>query len=476
MARTRTPFIVADLGLLLLIWFCWHVPFTSIASVPRQWPLRGSHTSSYSRSLLSSVDMPLDADVFQVPSGFNAPQQVHITQGDYLGKAVIVSWITPDAVGSPIVYYGTEKDNYSFSVTAELTTTYTAYNYTSGFIHHCTLDNLEYGTRYFYKLGEGNVSREFWFTTPPESGPDVPYTFGVIGDLGQTADSNTTVDHYLYSKGQAVLFVGDCSYADRYPFYDNNRWDTWGRFIERSAAYQPWIWSAGNHDIECDPAIGEFDTFKSFVHRLKTPYEASQSSSPLWYAIQRGPAYIIVLSSYSPFVKYTPQYNWLRAELKKVDRTKTPWLIVLMHIPLYNTNSVHYLEGEAMRVVFESWFVQYKVDIVFAGHVHAYERTYPVSNVLFNLTNGACQPISNEDAPVYIVIGDGGNVEGLAVPYIEPQPNFSAFREASFGHGLLDIMNRTHALFSWHRNQDGQAVVGDSFWLSNQYWKSSSTV
>lgn len=79
----------------------------------------------------------------------------------------------------------------------------------------------------------------------------------ILGDLGQTYDSNKTLTHYEQnpSKGQAVLFVGDLCYADRYPNHDNVRWDTWGRFVERSVAYQPWIWTAGNHELDFDPEI-----------------------------------------------------------------------------------------------------------------------------------------------------------------------------------------------------------------------------
>ncbi|KAI4318343.1 hypothetical protein MLD38_032063 [Melastoma candidum] len=434
-------------------------------------PCYGWKTSLYVRKLEKTVDMPLNADVFEVPPGYNAPQQVHITQGDHVGKGVIVSWVTPNEPGSSQVIYW--KGNSTWKNKAEgKVTTYTYFNYTSGYIHHCTIHGLEYDTKYYYEVGIGLTVRQFWFVTPPEVGPDIPYTFGLIGDLGQTYDSNRTLTHYEKNpkKGQTLLFVGDLSYADDYPDHDNNRWDTWGRFIERSAAFQPWIWTAGNHEIDFAPELGETKPFKPFTHRYRTPFKASDSTAPFWYSIKRGPAYIIVLSSYSPYAIYTPQYLWLQAEFPKVNRTETPWLIVLMHSPLYNSYNYHYMEGETMRVMYETWFVQNKVDVIFAGHVHAYERSERVSNIAYDIVNGLCTPVSNPSAPVYITIGDGGNIEGLANNMTEPQPKYSAFREASFGHAIFDIKNRTHAHFSWHRNQDGYAVEADSLWFYNRYW------
>lgn len=39
-------------------------------------PCYGGKTSFYARKVEKTVDMPLDADVFEVPPGYNAPQQV----------------------------------------------------------------------------------------------------------------------------------------------------------------------------------------------------------------------------------------------------------------------------------------------------------------------------------------------------------------------------------------------------------------
>jgi len=36
----------------------------------------GGRTSTFVRKVEKTIDMPLDSDVFDVPSGYNAPQQV----------------------------------------------------------------------------------------------------------------------------------------------------------------------------------------------------------------------------------------------------------------------------------------------------------------------------------------------------------------------------------------------------------------
>lgn len=68
--------------------------------------------------------------------------KVHITQGDHIGRAVIVSWTTPDEPGSNTVTYWAE--NSTDKKDAEgIVLTYKYVNYTSGYIHHCTITGLE---------------------------------------------------------------------------------------------------------------------------------------------------------------------------------------------------------------------------------------------------------------------------------------------------------------------------------------------
>ena len=70
------------------------------------------------------------------------------------------------------------------------------------------------------------------------------------------------------------------------------------------------------------------------------------------------------------------QYEWLEKDLKKVNRTETPWIIGVWHSPWYCTNHAHYNSGADMKYYFEDLLYQYKVDLILNGHVHAYESKY----------------------------------------------------------------------------------------------------
>lgn len=103
-----------------------------------------------------------------------------------------------------------------------------------------------------------------------------------------------------------------------------------------------------------------------------------------------------------------------------------------------------------MQEAIEDTLYKYKVDIVFSGHVHAYERSCQVYK--YQCTAGA---------PTYITIGDGGNAEGLATTWVQPQPSWSIFRQASYGFGALQVINSTHARWAWHQNGDLIPTISD---------------
>lgn len=65
----------------------------------------------------------------------------------------------------------------------------------------------------------------------------------------------------------------------------------------------------------------------------------------------------------------------------KVDRSKTPWLIAILHAPWYNTNHAHQGNGDAMKADMEEVLYNANVDLLVGGHVHAYERN--VSSIMF---------------------------------------------------------------------------------------------
>ena len=98
------------------------------------------------------------------------------------------------------------------------------------------------------------------------------------------------------------------------------------------------------------------------------------------------------------------------------------------------------------------------VSVVFAGHVHAYERSRPVC---------LDRVLEEGEAPTYVTIGDGGNREQLYDVWSprEERP-WSAFRNGTrFGFGTLTFVNDSVANWDWLPNLVGE--VRDSVLIHN---------
>mmetsp|Transcript_153554 Transcript_153554/g.283062 ORF Transcript_153554/g.283062 Transcript_153554/m.283062 type:complete len:682 (-) Transcript_153554:39-2084(-) len=309
--------------------------------------------------------------------------------------------------------------------------------YSSPYIHTVVLTGLRGRTKYIFKPEIG--TRTFEFTTPPDAGEPLtsPFRLGVWADVGISNISFSVMDSMRAWKPELLLTVGDLAYADGWA----EIWDVYGSLMEplHSGVYQLAV--VGNHEIMQNNGI-------DFEHRYPMPFRQSDSESSLMFNYETGPVYVIgVPGCYAPTHRASPQWNFVAERLNGVNRTRTPWVVVMFHTPWYNSNGAHYQEGLKHQWDMEELLYAHGVDFVFNGHVHSYERSFPV----FNYTRDDC-------GTTHVVIGDGGNYEGPAafgsepdISWVEPQPAWSAFREAAFGAGMLTVINATHAEWEWQR-------------------------
>lgn len=120
------------------------------------------------------------------------------------------------------------------------------------------------------------------------------------------------------------------------------------------------------------------------------------------------------------------------------------------------------------------------VDFYVTGHVHAYERTYPVyqSQVVSvsprarrsplripASVRGGAQSYVNAKAVVQVLVGGAGCIEGLTKSWISPAPAWLAGRvDGSTGYGQIDFVNATEARFRYFNSSS--SLVIDEFVLT----------
>eukprot|EP00563_Minutocellus_polymorphus_P013579 CAMPEP_0181049390 /NCGR_PEP_ID=MMETSP1070-20121207/15954_1 /TAXON_ID=265543 /ORGANISM="Minutocellus polymorphus, Strain NH13" /LENGTH=686 /DNA_ID=CAMNT_0023128259 /DNA_START=60 /DNA_END=2120 /DNA_ORIENTATION=+ len=386
------------------------------------------------------------------------PTSIHIALTSEPSEMTVQ--FTTGAVGKPVVEYG-PSNGYGkvsdFPMRADGTsTTYQASdmcqepaNITEpgkfqdpGSLHTVILTGLKPDAEYSYRVGlsygQGIVwSSTFAFRSALPAGWSKPYSFIAYGDQGCPDDGwalggNLTASMVRreldgHRNGTApirlVHHFGDLSYSRGSAYL----WDAWLDMVEPFASRLPLMVGIGNHEYDhttggirrdpsgvttddgFHPVWGNFrtdsggecgvPTAKRFLPP-KTKQGNYTSNGVFWYAYSFGLVRTIMISSEHDLSKGSPQHMWFQHELKSVNRTTTPFVIVESHRPLYHSkpywadNAV----GIAMRAEFEDLLRKYRVDIFFAGHYHSYLRT----------CDGLYASKCSNGGPLHITVGTAG--------------------------------------------------------------------
>jgi hypothetical protein len=104
---------------------------------------------------------------------------------------------------------------------------------------------------------------------------------------------------------------------------------------------------------------------------LPMPYPATLNQP--WWSYDVGLIHMIGISTEHNYTRDSPQYNWLKNDLRKVNRTLTPWILFNGHRPMY-INSDYY--GRSTHCILkggeDTWavsFFSYILDIYVCVYV-----------------------------------------------------------------------------------------------------------
>lgn len=340
-------------------------------------------------------------------------EPIALTRGPYVqlatSAAIVIAWKT-DMPASSRLDYGLTP---SLDLRVESPTLTTQ--------HAVTLTNLLPGTVYFYRVGsrEQILSSVETFQTNPLD--NRPFRFAVFGDSGTGTDAQLSVAEQLEaSEPDLCLHTGDVIYPDgRAEFFDPRFFLPYKNIIKSVVIYL----SLGNHDIRADNG-------KSYLEAFYLPHNNPQQTER-YYSFDYGNAHFVALDTTQSFDAQSSQFIWLRDDLA---RTQKLWKFVFFHHAPYSSSS-HALDAAVLEVRrnLAPVFDEFRVDIVFSGHDHDYERTFPLSS-------GAIVDWKQEPdytAPggtIYVVTGGGGGAL-----YPSGKSSFTAFSQSVHHLTLVEV-------------------------------------
>eukprot|EP00049_Salpingoeca_infusionum_P005398 m.91691 g.91691 ORF g.91691 m.91691 type:complete len:499 (-) comp12957_c0_seq3:2036-3532(-) len=340
------------------------------------------------------------------------------------------------------------------------------------YLHECLMSPLSYDTRYYYQIGNANAqSAVLNFTTWKETDPEI--SMAVYGDFGliNSRSMQPLLKNLTGGTYDMVLHVGDLAY--NLDTDDGTVGDQFMNMVQPIMQAVPYMTCAGNHETAYN--------FSHYTERFAAISQHSNTGNNWWFSFDVSYVHFVALTSeiyYNEYLypKIMDQYKFLLQDLQSVNRTKTPFVVVYLHRPLYcsNVDDVPDCTTDAQKIRqgfnssgvsfpgLDDVLTKYHANIVFTAHEHSYERTWPVYKGEVDPTQTDPNVMTNPQYPTHIVAGAAGCQEDL--DYFAPvlHGKWSLYRAAAYGFGLFRIVNSTHLYWEQFIAEGVRGV--DSMW------------
>lgn len=325
-------------------------------------------------------------------------------------------------------------------------------------VYRALLPGLAPGERFGYRVKLGGATA-FEAEAKAKPAPGQPHRVVLFGDSAKNSDGQRQVTYRAHQLDPAmILITGDLVYFQgRVGEYRPKFFPIYAAKSASPAEGAPLLGSTlfvgvpGNHDLMVNDFDRASDLMAYFYFwsqplngpvappgaRLAPPLRGSEArlsafrraAGPNYprmanFSFDLGDAHWTVLDG-NPYVQWADPglRSWVAADLAAA-RDK-PWRFVTFHHPGFNSSKAHFKEQQ-MRLLSDVMEAG-GVSIVFSGHVHNYQRTYPLRFAPTTYPDGHApepgEPVdgrltldraydgtakSRPDGIIYLVTGSGG--------------------------------------------------------------------
>jgi len=415
--------------------------------------------ASFSFFLLQNVDISdsdsdsnnKNSELTEITNSSFTPKGIRLTFINSFNESVIISWFTQKNATNPNVIYSLEPD---LSSSVEIKPNITELSI-STYFYSVELKNLAPNTTYYYQVLSDNINKReiLNFTTMADFDTD-HVRFLVYGDSRTNRNERSVLSkkimEYFREDFDFTIHSGDI--VENGILQD--QWNNYFIDTEALNAFKQGIYVEGNHE-------GGDNT--EMYNNIPMPNTAINR----YYSFSYGDVGYVILNSNKDDDNYNDdQTDWLNQTLIQLSQKNTFNFAFLHHPLLDATRSFSY-----HRLKWKPLFDKYNVSIIFCGHNHFYERSYPMTNsTTLEFDKSELYNYENLNNSIYIISGGAG-----APLYSVNGYNFIANTNRTYHFVLVDVKKEvtktTLSLEAWGMPEDfGNLYLFDNISITKSNW------